>query len=48
MVTLYPIDEKPPDGWSLPEALSLGELRAPVQDWREIAGAPAVEPEAAD
>ena len=48
MLRLYPIDEKPPDGWSLPEALSLGELRAPVEDWRGIAGAPAVGSESAD
>lgn len=48
MLRLYPVDEKPPGGWSLPEARSLGELRAPVQDWRELANAPSLDAEAAD
>lgn len=48
MLRLYPVDEKPSEGWSLPEARSLGELRAPVSDWRELANAPAHGAEAAD
>ena len=48
MLRLYPIDEKPPGGWELPDALSLGELRAPVSEWRELAHAPQSDPEGAD
>lgn len=48
MLRLYPVDEKPPDGWSLPEARSLGEWRAPVRDWRQLANAPPPDAEAAD
>ena len=48
MLRLYPIDEKPPAGWSLPDALSLGELQAPVHDWRDLSNAPQGGPEVAD
>lgn len=48
MVRLYPLDEKPPEGWSLPEALPLGELRASARDWRELASPPQEEPRVAD
>lgn len=48
MLRLYPIDEKPPEGWSLPDVLSLGELRAPVSDWRELANVPQGDAEVAD
>ena len=37
MLQLYPIDEKPPEGWALPPALSLGDFIAPQEDWRELA-----------
>ena len=45
MLTLYPIDEKPPEGWTLPGPFSLGKFRAPVDRWREIANAPRDSPE---
>ena len=48
MLRLYPVDEKPPAGWSLPDAQSLGELQAPVHHWRELANAPQGGPEGAD
>ncbi len=37
MIRLYHVDEKADSGWRLPEPLELGELLAPVEDWRELA-----------
>lgn len=48
MLRLYPLEEKPGEPWSLPAAHSLGELRAPVQDWRELANEAGAGAEAAD
>ncbi|HEX9641773.1 MAG TPA: antitoxin [Candidatus Krumholzibacteria bacterium] len=45
MLRLYPIDEKPPDGWALPPALSLGDFITPPEDWRELANLPLPPPE---
>ena len=47
MLRLYPLDEKPEDAWTLPDAVSLGEPRVPVSDWRELANSRAAA-EAAD
>ncbi len=41
MVTLYPLDEKAPAGWTLPEPLGLGEFMSKPDDWRELGNAPA-------
>lgn len=46
MLRLYPLDEKPPTGWALPDPLALGELQAPVEEWRELANVPSGPPEA--
>ncbi|MFQ5744708.1 MAG: CopG family transcriptional regulator [Acidobacteriota bacterium] len=37
MVRLYPPSEKPPDGWTLPAPLSLGDFMTQPVDWRELA-----------
>jgi hypothetical protein len=39
MVHLFPVDPLEHAGWKLPAPLGLGELRAPVEDWRELANA---------
>jgi hypothetical protein len=39
MVSLYGAAEAPPPDWKLPEPLPLGELLAPVEDWRDLASA---------
>ena len=48
MLRLYPLDQKRPDGWALPAALSLGDLLAPPEDWRELANPPLPPPEEPD
>lgn len=39
MVHLFPADPLERVDWKLPAAIGLGELRAPVEDWRELANA---------
>jgi hypothetical protein len=44
MVRLYGAAEAPPPDWKLPEPLLLGELLAPVDDWRDLANAISEDP----
>lgn len=48
MLRIYPADEKSSPAWAMPESLDLGELRAPVERWREIAHGARAEPGEAD
>lgn len=43
MLRLYPLDKMPGEGWSLPDPIALGALRAPVETWRELANDPGID-----
>jgi hypothetical protein len=36
----YPLERAAADAWGLPEALALGDFRAPAADWRALANEP--------
>ena len=44
MVRLYGAAEAPTPDWTLPDPLPLGDLLAPVEDWRDLANATDADP----
>lgn len=39
MIRIYRAGDDSDSGWRLPDPIALGEFKAPVSDWRELASA---------
>jgi hypothetical protein len=40
LLSSYPADRAPREGWQLPDPLTLGEFVAPAEAWRALANEP--------